>query len=729
MKKSIIFFILILLSQIIFSKDLTLNNGKIKIDINISENNNIIISQITDPKTGQTFLKEADREKSLWYFKVKKSEDYNGDAIILYPIDAEKLVLKLSNTRFEGTWLNVKKTDMDNGFDVKITVNLSGQNSYWNIDIMPNTEKYGVWSVFYPYISKMSTENGDNFALPIRGGSFVKQFSDKGFIHSYFEDDRWTDILEYGQPMFMQFECLTKGKSSLYLCAEDLKNNHRWLEHRVLVPYTCDYIPECYPLFMAKAGEKYHQEYPFNISVLQGDWYDACKKYRKWGIKNNYGPFALGKLDERKDIPEWWKHNCACMYYVGFESQCTDSLEETMKILDVPMMVHAYCYNEHPMDTHYPNWLPLNDHWLSDFERIKKAGYNVIIYTNGHLVDTALSDYYKKYGDVLVNKYENGEMFHEPWAEDKGAYNVVACPDSEYKNVYGEEIKNLMKSFLYDGLYMDQVSAAKPELCFNELHSTHKGGGDHWTRAYRENINRYRKELNEIKNGDPVIIVTEDSTDAYPFDAWLRVNENISRNIESPMNTVVYSGYANSFGDSYYPQEYTEMDSQPAINRTSATFSKGIMPGWNTGYAYEFSRYPNLAKHFKNMAKGRAKAYEYFNLGEMVRDVEITSEIPYKNLYWKHYTTDGYKDFPLLRTCSFNYKGKTAVSFISSSFEEIKVDWQAKAKDLNLPIKNIYNIKEFYPNTEETVINKCEKGTVKSSFTLKPLETVIFIVD
>lgn len=722
--KKIFFIILItLICSSLFSKEYTIKDNHIELLIDVS-NNNVILSQITHLKSNKSFLNSPD--KSLWSVKVKKGNDYKGEEIILNPVDCEKVNIENNKSSFKGTWFNVKNSDMDMGFDVTLDVKIKDGNSYWDIDVIPHSNEYGIWSVTYPYISNISTEKEDKIALPIRGGTILQGINEKGFYHPFFEDNQNTDFLGYGFPVFMQFEAFTKDNSTLYICPEDRKATQKWIEHRVLKPYCVDYVPETFPLFMAKIGEEYHQSDKFNISVLEGDTYDACKKYRKWGIENKYGPFKNGALDKRKDIPDWWKKNVACMYYVGFENQCVDSLEKTMKFLDVPLMVHAYCYSKYEMDTYYPNWLPFNDHWLSDFEKLKNAGYNVILYTNGHLVDKNLSLYYKKYGDALVSKDNNNEMYHENWAVDKGAYNVVACPDSIYKDIYEEEICNIMKECPFDALYMDQVSANKPELCFNELHENHKGGGDHWARAYVENINNYRKKLNEIKKS-PVVIVTEDSTDIYPFDGWLRVNENISRNIDTPLNVYVYSGYVNNFGDSYYPKEYTENDSISAINRTSATFSKGIMPGWNTGYAYEFERYPNFANHFKKMAKGREKAYEYLNLGEMVRPVRITSDIPKKNLYWKHYTAEGYKDFPLVRTCSFNYKGKTAVSFISSSSEQINVSWEIEAKGLNLKDKN-HNIVEFYPNNN-IYKNMGDNKLIKSEFILNPYETVILIVD
>ena len=721
--KKLLVIVLLFISAIAYCGNLNFKNDFISIDLDQNDTN-LILSQITHVETGQKFLKNPD--KPLWSFKIKKAGDITGDAIVLTPNDAEEFSFAKKSNNIILSWKNVKNDQISKGFNVTVKLNFKLENSYWNLSIENPNQDWGIWSVTFPYISQMETNQGDEYALPIRGGVVLRDFNEKGFLHPYFEDDKWTDVLEYSEPHFMQFESLTKGKSTLYLSAEDPHSNHKKIIHKMTTPGTMDYSSEEYPLFMAKGGENFTENYSFNIAIIKGDWVDSCKKYRKWGVANQYGPFANGRFDTRQDIPDWWKKCVACMYYYGKESQNVDSLGKTMDFLQVPMVIHVNEYKQSLPDTQYPNILPLNQNWNEEREALEKMGYKIMVYTNAHLVDENLSPSYKEYGDQLVSLDAKGEPYYEPWAKDKGAYDVVCCPDSIYSEVYQKEAEAIMKEAPYDSLYMDQVGAIEPALCFNPAHKNHFGGGDHWVKAYNESIKNMRKSLGELR-GEPVVFVTEDMGDAIAYDGWLRVNDNISRNFDTPMNVMVYSGYALNFGDSYFPEEYKDNDNQGIINKVSVDFAKGIMPGYNIGYNYDFEKNPNYAKHFKNMAKAREKGYEYFNLGEMVRGVKITSPIPTKDLYFKHYTNAGVKPHKLVRTCSFYYKGKTCIAFISSSFEPIQVDFEATWQDLYLEPQTI-SLSEIYP-AEKKVENKGKEPNVKYSFTIEPLETVMFIAE
>ncbi|MBQ0106237.1 MAG: hypothetical protein KBT47_09445 [Armatimonadetes bacterium] len=110
----------------------------------------------------------------------------------------------------------------------------------------------------------------------------------------------------------------------------------------------------------------------------------------------------------------------------------------------------------------------------------------------------------------------------------------------------------------------------------------------------------------------------------------------------------------------------------------------------------------------------------------MVRNVKITSPVPTEKIYWQNFALQSEKDYPLIRTCSFNYKGKTMVCITSISLNDtIKVDWTVSAKDLYLKTKSSYTIKEIFPEKKQVSKGK----EIKASVSVKPLETKIFIIE
>lgn len=722
MKKYIIFLLLIF-SLPVFSNTLNFSNEYISIDFERNDNF-LSISQIRDVKNNVNYIKNPS-EKPLWQFKVKKDKDYAGAEYTLTP-DMGELTVNNTKSNLTLTWKDVKNSEISDTFDVVCNIELNKGDSYWKIHITPGKE-FGIWNVDYPHIPALDTQDGDKFANPMRGGNIISEFSnEKGMLWPCSEsDERFLD-LGYYLPVYMQWVSLSKGDNTLYVCPNDPNNNFKTFNYTLFKPNELDLTTVNYPGYMSEAGHEYNQDYGFNISVFKGDDFDACKKYRAWGIANKYGPFMNGKMETRTDLPDWWKKSSVTMQWNVNEPQCVDSLIYAMNFLNIPMLVHAYMWNaSNDFDTRYPKWLPIREGFLADVEKLKSMGYKIMPYTNGHLVDTALSPYYKIFGKDMLTLDEKGEGHYEGWSENLGAKNACACPESVYRDIYLGEVNNIMKEFKFDALYSDQVGASMPNMCFNPTHRHPMGGGDVYYKGYKSLISDLRNSLNGQK-GEPIVFTTEDSADPYPFDGWLRCNEDLSRNADTPYNTIVYSGYVVSFGSYYFPEEFENEFS--AINKTSVVFSKGIQPGWSLGNRNQFEKYPTFAKHFKNMTLARHEASEYFNLGEMVRPVKITSPIPTKTLYWKNIYGESTKEHKMIRTCSYNYKGKTLVSFINSSDESIRVDWEATPKSLYLQNKANYNIKAFHPK-EISFENKSSKDLIKSSFTLAPLETVMFEVD
>ncbi|MBQ0104897.1 MAG: hypothetical protein KBT47_02540, partial [Armatimonadetes bacterium] len=207
-------------------------------------------------------------------------------------------------------------------------------------------------------------------------------------------------------------------------------------------------------------------------------------------------------------------------------------------------------------------------------------------------------------------------------------------------------------------------------------------------------------------------------------DGWLRCNECDPSLNDSPVQNMIYSGYVQSFGFYYTPNEFEKQDALPAINKTAIGLSKGYQLGWGFGWV-DYTKYPDFAKYVKNGCKARQKAYKFFNLGEMVRNVNIISDIPKEQIYFQNFALESNNFYPLVRTCSHYYKGKAIITFTNISKETIPVSFETTPKALNLKNKAEYKISEFYPNEKEISKEKEIKGTV----TLEPLETKIIIVE
>lgn len=721
---------LLLLCVFAGAETYTMSNDRMSLSVEIGPDNNSAISSIKDMTTGQEFIKGINPDSPLWNFIIKKDGmPDDPHPITLFPKDAEKVTAEKTDKGYIFIYKNVKKPDMDDSFDVTCAAEQKDCNTYWDIRITPG-KKYGIWEVNYPVIANIDTQNGDNFYIPSRGDVFVTEFdSPNGFPNPASQlYDSYTKHYAPVYPKFVQYSSLTKGESTLYMCSEDLKGTFRQMNWDTDAPNTMKVYTTFLPPYMGEAGHEYKPTNRYNISVFPGDWYDAAKKYRKWGIDNNYYPFSHGKIENRKDLPQWWKkHTLSMQTYFGRDRQLEDNSFRAAEYFDVPIMFQLYEWSAYAHDTHYPNWLPLRLGLKEKLNRLKSMGCQVIPYTNGHLIDTKRSETVKAYGDngaALKTMIYNGREVHESWAEQRGAWNVQACVGTPYLDEYLKEIRRIFREYPFDALYIDQVGASSPSLCFNKDHNHPVGGGTYIQDAYIKMIKEVRKIIKE-ETGKDVPITTEDGADMFTFDGLLKVNECTAKSAENIVRGVIFSGYIINHGTEVYREELFAKNDWPLIHRTGDVLCKGYGLGWGGIMHDKYWDHKDAIKYLRDAARARYSAVDYFNLGEQVRPVNIVSENPTMKLTWGGPFGVREQDFHVIKTCSFHHHGKTMVCFTNCSDKVQKTKWKTTPKDMYLKEKKSYTIKETWP--EKKILSKGEK--IENTLEIKPLETIILVIE
>ena len=356
------------------------------------------------------FIKEPNMA-SLWAITMKENKSYDGPLFELNPSKADFYKINHSGTSLKVTWYNVKDKGMTKGINVTCSIKLDREESLWDIETTENKD-YGIWTVAYPNLTNIDAQDGDKFIWPARCGNLCEKFSDpRGFRFPLYQceyRETYTKVLWYLTPIGHQFVSLSKGDKTLYLCPED-KEVHQFTNHCTLdEPNKLNYLITNYPAHMAEGGYKYKQAHPFRLAIIKGDYYDACKKYRKWGIENNYGCFAKGPIESREDVPMWLKENPIWLTWHWGNSVDGEGIIKLKEKYNVPMACHVYQYSEYPFDTHYPNYVPVKENMKKTMKEMREAGIRIMPYTNGFVVDKDLSPAYKRYGDALINLDEFG---------------------------------------------------------------------------------------------------------------------------------------------------------------------------------------------------------------------------------------------------------------------------------------------------------------------------------
>ena len=730
MKKLLILIFIFCLGYSCYAKTYSLQNTQISLTIEIQDNNLTQITSLKNLKTKQEFLKGVPKNGSLWTFTVKKDRQYSSDPIELNNLNATEVEVNQNKNSLTLFYKQVTAPEITDKFDVICNIELKEDNTYWTIEILGSKE-YGIWEVTYPFVRGLYCESGDNFYMPWHGDVFITEFdNEKGFEAPFSDNPEvYTKHFEWQTPVMVQYTSLTKGKTTLYYSPEDTEVVYKNFQINYDNPNEFSVYIAYSPENMGQAGYDYKQKNKLNISLIEGDWWSAAKKYRKWGIENNYAPFSKGLLEKREDVPQWWKELCVCTQGWVQADDITEAIIRTKKeFKDIPVLYQVYGLNGYTYDTHYPKFLPFNEKGLENLKKIKEAGLLIIPYTNGRLADKALNEKVKNAPEKYLVKTDKGENIYEPWAKEAGADNNMACIESEYYNDYLNEVTEMFKTFPFDGLYMDQVGGCVGTPCFDEGHNHPVGGGDYFTKGYNKLLNDLKKNYKSI-TGENLIITTECGGDAIEFDGWLRCNENGFKSENNKVRSVIFSGYNLNYGSQGLTNKSYEFDNwecYSVINLFATTLTKGYVLGYEGLWKPVFWDLKDISKYTKSAVYARESAKEYFNFGEMVRDVNITSEIPKIHVYWSHFTYEHEVDADTIKTCSFNYKGKTMVCFTNAGKNTATIEWNAKPEDLYLKKKGSYKISQIYP--EKNIIKNRTKN-IEGETEIAPLETIILIIE
>jgi len=106
----------------------------------------------------------------------------------------------------------------------------------------------------------------------------------------------------------------------------------------------------------------------------------------------------------------------------------------------------------------------------------------------------------------------------EPYLEDYGnnCTFCVADPATPYwQQKIGDVVVELTNVWEVPGVYIDQIGAAGPKLCWDSEHEHHLGGGTYWTDGYEDMLTAMHTRTNVDKHGKHPPIVTENNAEPY----------------------------------------------------------------------------------------------------------------------------------------------------------------------------------------------------------------------
>ena len=350
-----------------------------------------------------------------------------------------------------------------------------------------------------------------------------------------------------------------------------------------------------------------------------GDWYDATLLYRAWMEKEaGWLPerTASGRTDSAwlEEIDAWW------LVHINGDS-FADEIIEAAKDLGVPSAVHLYLWHQIPFDNDYPHYFPEKGCVRSELKKVQDAGIRVIPYINGRLWDTrdrGTEDWmFSKEAKPFATKDRFGKIFTESYSskESDGSPVVLSimCPSTAFwQNTVRDLTGRILDDVGFDGVYLDQIAAAKPQLCADPSHGHPAGGGSWWSDSYND-------LLRTVKEKHPDRILATECTaemfmkDIQAYLSWLWV-----RNDQVPAFPVLYSDKVHLFGIAFGDPSYADI-----FIAQSLLF--GEQMGWMSPAFYWKLPHRDF---YKKAVAARTRLHRTLSHGRMLRPPVLTDDAP-----------------------------------------------------------------------------------------------------
>ncbi|MDR0338042.1 MAG: DUF6259 domain-containing protein, partial [Planctomycetaceae bacterium] len=490
--------------------------------------------------------------QSVDIVSVQKSDEYNlifagvpnipnGDVVHL------TLAIKPQHNTTTETWYKRSSISITWKENIMLPLNLTLQNA-----TLPQLRlsSFGTkMKGFYPQASGIVVDNPFNKNI-----HWVGDYPSNRSSMSWFTV--WNDADEKSK------------RIGLYIAAHDTNGTMKELSFHSDLQTGTAQISEEYPA--ENLGQPDSRFAPCNIVLesYQGDWFDAAIMYRDW-VRREAAWYPRTKITDegRTDTPLWMRELALwTQHWQATPSKMLDELRQFQSPFGIPVAVHWYGWHKIPFDNDYPHYFPTQDGFKESVTEIKKDGdLFVMPYINGRLWDhrdRGVEDYlFTKEALTGVTKKEDGSCWLESYGSRESDGSPVRlgvmCPSSEiwYKKLQ-ELITRLTSA--NDGqsgndgnmgvkaVYVDQVAAAEPKLCFDKSHGHPLGGGDWWVKSYRNIFEKIRAELPK-----DVVLTTECNAEPYIdiFDGYL--TWHFQHDNEVPAFAAVYGGAIQMFGRSY----------------------------------------------------------------------------------------------------------------------------------------------------------------------------------
>jgi len=496
----------------------------------------------------------------------------------------------------------------------------------WDLHVTNDNGQWGLWRVVFPAVSVRDLGEGSRVFVPVTAGVELAKMWNKADKRGGTYPSGWTCMQYMAAYNKTMRAGLYVGMHDPFGSTKDIFCEGQPTKHAVILRFE-------YPVpNMGKAGTSFDLPGEARWQLLRGDWFDAALIYRTW-VSREAKWWPTMRPDGREDTPKWMRELPVWGMTGGPASDCVPRVKTFAQALGTPAGFHWYNWHQIPFDNDYPHYFPPKDGFREGVAELKMAGVFPMPYINGRLWDThdkGAEDWqFTQLALAAATKDEQGNPYTESYGSKETDGNSVKlaamCPaTSLWQNQVRDIVLRLFNEYGVSGVYIDQVAAAQPRLCFDASHGHELGGGHWWTEGYW-------KMLSEIRSAKPAdcMITTECNAEPYIkwFDGYLTWHWQEQDMV--PAFSAVYGGAIQMFG-----RAYRGGPSQDLANRMKAgqqlVFGEQI--GW---FGPEVMDRADSGKFLRDCVQLRWRLKQYFYKGHMARPPKLVGQIPTITADWQ----------------------------------------------------------------------------------------------
>jgi len=447
------------------------------------------------------------------------------------------------------------------------------------------------------------------------------------------------------------------------------------------------------------------------LRLTGGHWFDAAQLYKVWARHSaKWWPAD----ESRPDTPDWFKDVAMWACTGGAPSECVEKVKKLAEYVDVPTAFHWYSWHKIPFDVEYPHYFPTKDGMAEGVKELQAAGVRVMPYINGRLWDSANDDF-KNEAIKYCTKSEKGEPYIEEYSS--GAKLSPMCPTTPFWQHKVQEIVGRLTGpeVGVDSVYLDQIAAASPRLCYDKSHGHPLSGGHWWTTdGYWPMLTELRKQLTERAPGKA--LTSECNAESYTNRLDGLLTWHFQYQDQIPLFAAVYGGKIQLFSRAY------KGDDQVAHRmKAGQSLVFGEQIGWlNPDLVLKNKE---TGEFIREMARLRYELRDFLARGEMARPPRVEGDVPDVTADWA-WSGEWPITTSALQTGAWQATdGRIAFLFVNVSEAPVKAKWAFRSSDYGFPADARFVVVDLQEKTPRN-----EGAAFARVLDLAPRSTTVFIV-